>query len=264
MITATVKHNDNYADIEFPCSEAYLSAKLMEIHVDDLSSITHYISAITEPKELSFLKDRLVNLDELNYLAKRMDSFFGDEETQFFEAIKLEHFTEMKDLINLTFNLDKYTLIKDVSDMGKVGREYLLNTEGCIPAHDEDNPKYAQIGRELLRSGRGIFTEHGLLFPDQNRPFEELYNGKTFPAYIYDQCLFVGEIEYEGQTEFIYLPDDERAIQKAFRRLGAETPENCSVILTDFCSEHNKMFDLFKNILNRLSEQRRRNDCHGG
>lgn len=116
MITATVKHNDNYADIEFPCSEAYLSAKLMEIHVDDLSSITHYISAITEPKELSFLKDRLVNLDELNYLAKRMDSFFGDEETQFFEAIKLEHFTEMKDLINLTFNLDKYTLIKDVSD----------------------------------------------------------------------------------------------------------------------------------------------------
>ena len=156
----------------------------------DLSSITHYISAITEPKELSFLKDRLVNLDELNYLAKRMDSFFGDEETQFFEAIKLEHFTEMKDLINLTFNLDKYTLIKDVSDMGKVGREYLLNTEGCIPAHDEDNPKYAQIGRELLRSGHGIFTEHGLLFPDQNRPFEELYNGKTFPAYIYDPVSY--------------------------------------------------------------------------
>lgn len=250
MITATVKHNDNYADIEFPCSEAYLSAKLMEIHVDDLSSITHYISAITEPKELSFLKDRLVNLDELNYLAKRMDSFFGDEETQFFEAIKLEHFTEMKDLINLTFNLDKYTLIKDVSDMGKVGRKYLLNTEGCIPADDEDNPKYAEIGRKLLQSGQGVFTEHGLLFPDRNRPFEELYNGKTFPAYIYDQCLFVGEIEYEGQTEFIYLPDDERAIQKAFRRLGAKSPENCSITLSDFCFEHNKVFELFKDILN--------------
>ena len=29
MITATVKHNDNYTDIEFPCSEAYLSAKLI-------------------------------------------------------------------------------------------------------------------------------------------------------------------------------------------------------------------------------------------
>lgn len=46
MITATVKHNDNYTDIEFPCSEAYLSAKLMEIHVDDLSNTTHYITLI--------------------------------------------------------------------------------------------------------------------------------------------------------------------------------------------------------------------------
>jgi hypothetical protein len=156
----------------------------------------------------------------------------------------------MKDLINLTFNLDKYTLIKDVSDMGKVGREYLLNTEGCIPAHDEDNPKYAEIGRELLQSGRGVFTEHGLLFPERNRQFEELYDGKTFPAYIYDQCLFIGEVKYEDQTEFIYLPDDEIAIQKAFRRLGAESPENCSITLSDFCSEHNKVFELFKDILN--------------
>ena len=65
MITATVKYNDNYTDIEFPCSEAYLSAKLMEIHVDDLSSTTQYISAITEPNELSFLKNKMINLDEI-------------------------------------------------------------------------------------------------------------------------------------------------------------------------------------------------------
>ncbi|MBS5733267.1 MAG: hypothetical protein KHW87_00990 [Clostridiales bacterium] len=75
MIVAMVKYNDNYTDIEFPCTETYLSAKFMEIHVDELNTTTHYISAITEPKELSFLKDRLINLDEINYLAKRMDSF---------------------------------------------------------------------------------------------------------------------------------------------------------------------------------------------
>ena len=69
MITATVKYNDNYTDIEFPCSEAYLSAKLMEIHVDDLSSTTRYISAITEPKELSFLKD-IMSCVWLDYMVK--------------------------------------------------------------------------------------------------------------------------------------------------------------------------------------------------
>lgn len=52
----------------------------------------------------------------------------------------------MKDLINLTFNVDKFTLIQDVSDMGKVGRTYLLDRDGAIPAHDEADPKYAAIG----------------------------------------------------------------------------------------------------------------------
>lgn len=249
MITATVRYNDNYADIDFPCSDLYLHCKLMELHADDPDNTTLFISEIIEPEELSCLKDRFVNLDEMNYLAKRMDSFFGDEETQFFEALKLEHFTELKDFINLSFNLDKYTLIQDVSSMGKVGREYLLNRDGCVPAHDEDDPKYAVIGRELLQSGTGVFTEHGLLFPDRNRPFEELYNGQTFPPYLYDQCLLVGEIEYGDNTEFVYLPDDDIAIRKALKRLGVESPDDCTIILSDFSADHKKMFDVFKSVL---------------
>lgn len=249
MITATVRYNDNCADIDFPCSDIYLYSKLMELHADDPNNTTLFVSEIVEPEELSCLKDRFVNLDELNYLAKRMDSFFGDEEIQFYEALKLEHFTELKDFINLSFNLDKYTLIRDVSNMGKVGREYLLNRDGCVPAHDEDDPKYAVIGRELLQSGTGVFTEHGLLFPDRSRPFEEPYNGKTFPPYLYDQRLLMGEMEYEGSTEYVYLPDSDMAIDKALKRLGAESPDSCSIILSDFSTDHKKMFDLFKSVL---------------
>ena len=59
--------------------------------------------------------------------------------------MKHEFFTELPDLINLTFNLSRYTLIRDVSDMGRIGREYLMNRDGCISAHDDDNPKYAEI-----------------------------------------------------------------------------------------------------------------------
>ena len=249
MITVTVRYGDNYADIEFPCSDSYLRSKLMELQVDNPDQTTLFLSDVIEPEALSCLKDGFANLDELNYLAKRMDSFFGNEEIQFFEALKLEHFTEPKDLINLTFNLDKYTIIQDVSNMGKVGREYLLNRDGCIPAHDEDNPKYAVIGRELLQSGTGVFTEHGLLFPDRSRPFEELYNGQTFPPYLYNQCLLVGEIKYEGNTEFVYLPDDDMAIGKALKRLGAKSPDVCTIILSAFNADHKKMFDVFQSVL---------------
>lgn len=249
MITVNVRYNDKYEDIKFPCSDIYLYDLLMDFHADDLNDTTLFVTDVIEPDELSCLKDRFVNLDELNYLAKRMDSFFGDEAFQFYEAMKLEQFTELKDLINLSFNLDKYTLIKDVSNMDKVGREYLLNRDGCIPEYGESNPKYAIIGRELLQSGTGIFTEHGLLFPDRSRPFEELYNGKTFPPYIYDQCLLVGEIEYEGNTEFVYLPDDDIVIRKALKRLGAESADKCFINLSDFNANYKKMFDLFKSVL---------------
>ena len=201
---------------------------LMELHDDNPNDATLFVTDVIELEELSCLKDRLVNLDELNYLAKRMEGFFGDEEIRFYEALKLEHFTELKDFINLSFNLDKYTLIRDISSMGKVGKEYLLNRDGCIPAYDEDDPQYAVIGQELLQSGTGIFTEHGLLFPDRSRPFEEPYNGKTFPLYLYDPCLLVVEIEYEGNTEFVYLPDDDIAIDKALKRIGAESVDNSS------------------------------------
>lgn len=67
--------------------------------------------------------------------------------------------------------------------MGKIGREYLLTVKGCLPADDADDPKYAEFGRELIRSGKGVFTEHGLLFVDEDTPFVKDYDGQNFPAY---------------------------------------------------------------------------------
>lgn len=249
MITVTVQNDNIYTEINFPCTDTYLNSKLMEIKTGNIDNTTFLINEVISPKELSFLEEHYINLDELNYLAKRMDSFFGDEETQFFEAIKLENFVKLKDLINLTFNIGKYTIIKDVSDMTKVGREYLLNTRGCIPADDEDDPKYAKIGRELLQSGRVIFTENGLLFADYNREFEELYNGKTFPLYLYDECLLVGEIEYGEEREFVYLPSEEISIEKAVKRLGADSLDNCLVNISNVNVKNDKIYNMLETIL---------------
>lgn len=101
--------------------------------------------------------------------------------------------------------------------MGKIGREYLLTVKGCLPADDADDPKYAEFGRELIRSGKGVFTEHGLLFVDENTPFVRDYDGQTFPAYLYDPgVLCVAKSEYGGKTEYLYFSCEEEAIDKAF------------------------------------------------
>ena len=235
MIKVTVQYNDHLVDIHFPCSETTLHSALMEIHAADDNPPELFVTDVIFPEELDHLKDRFVNLDELNYLAKRMESFFGTEEEQFYEAMKQEGFTELKDLINLSFNLNKYCLIQNIGNMGKIGQEYLLNRDGSIPANDDANPKYAEIGRKLMQSGTGIVTEHGILFVDEDVPFQELYDGQVFPPYLYDSSILcTAKAEYHGKVEYLYLPCERAAIDKSIGRLGAPDAESVSIILDDF------------------------------
>lgn len=233
MIKIRIQNNDHEIDVRFPISENELYAKLSEIHAVESRNAPQlvYASEVYWPEEFTMLKDRLVNLDELNYLAKRMYSFDEQEMDQFLIGItKLDNPIE-KDLINLTFNLDHFTLCKDVSSYGKIGREYVLNTQGSVPAHDEDDPKYAVIGKDLIDRGLGQITEKGLLIYN---PFDELrmeYDGHAFPPYYYENTLFSIEAEYNGRTELLQLPMEELAIRKALARLEVPSDGSCNIVI---------------------------------
>ena len=248
MIKLKIKYGNESTDICLPCKETEMSAALERIHAEDVTPLELYVTEVVFPEELGCLQDRFVNLDEVNFLGKRMDGFFGDEEYQFYEAMKSEGFDTLPDLINLSFNLDRYPLIRDISDMGKIGREYLLTVKGCLPADDEDDPKYAEFGREMIQSGKGVFTEHGLLFVNENTPFQKLYDGQVFPPYVYDSdVLCIARAEYNGKSEYLYLPCEEKAIDKALARLGTAL-ENAKITLEDFSVNNPKWFERFKQI----------------
>ena len=248
MIKLKIKYGNELTDIRFPCKETEMSAALERIHAEDVTPLELYVSEVVFPEELNFLQDRFVNLDEVNFLGKRMDGFFGDEEYQFYEAMKAEGFDTLPDLINLSFNLNRYPLVWDISDMGKIGREYLLTVKGCLPADDADDPKYAEFGRKLIQSGKGVFTEHGLLFVDESTPFQKLYDGQVFPPYVYDSdVLCIARADYNGKSEYLYLPCEEKAIDKALPRLGTAL-ENAKITLEDFSVNNPKWFERFKQI----------------
>ena len=80
-----------------------------------------------------------VNVEELNYLAKRLESFDTGEAAQFQAmAHKLELF-ELKDLINLTFCCQQATVITDFSDLAAIGRDHYMNLHGGSASVDELN-----------------------------------------------------------------------------------------------------------------------------
>ena len=92
MIKLKIRYYNDQTDIRFPCTEKALQEALAEIDAEQVRPLELYVTEVVFPEELDFLQDRFANLDEVNYLAKRMDSFFGDEEYQFYEAMKLEGF----------------------------------------------------------------------------------------------------------------------------------------------------------------------------
>ena len=227
-ISAHISYNGNSADIDFPVSDEMLNVILENSEMPTDTTLPFFVEDIHYPLELSALNAQTVNLDELNFLARRLDSFTEEEIEQFFAATEHENAQSLKNMINLTYNLDKFTLIKNVGDMTKVGRDYTLNTEGCVPADSRYDAKYAEIGRKLLASGRGVFTERGLLFVE-DKPIEEVYDGKTFPGFAYQSFIVNVDVEYKGRYESLFLPESQLAIDKAVRRLGAESIDDCDL-----------------------------------
>lgn len=231
MIKIRIRNAGHEIDVRFPISESELFAKLAEIHAVEGRNAAQsaYVTEVYWPEEFSALKNWYVNLDELNYLARRMESFDTLEYDQFLIGISKLDSKEVKDLINLTFNLHHFTLCQDVSSYGKIGRAYVLNTEGSVPAYDEDDPKYAAIGKELIDRGLVQITAKGLLIYNPFEKLTEVYDGQTFPEYYYRSTLASAEVGYNDRTELILLPGEELAIKKALARLGAPSDQDCEI-----------------------------------
>ena len=126
-----------------------------------------------------------VNVEELNYLAKRLESFDSGEAAQFLAmAHKLELF-ELKDLINLTFCCQQATVITDFSDLAAVGRNHYMNLHGGSASVDELNALDGKkTARQLIESGSGTITPYGVVY-DNGMKLEQVYDGRFFPCYYY-------------------------------------------------------------------------------
>ncbi len=235
-------------NVKFPCAESEYQSVRKELELNDNYA---FVRDVVEPKALAFKKDTFVNLDEINYLAKRMNSFDQKELFSFFAAVEAGDYISTKDLINLTFNLNCYTLIRDVSNLKSIGYNQVLSSKGCIGRDELEKMDLEKIGRELLSMGKGIPTKYGLLFRNEDVAFETLYKGKGFPAYYYmgDEVLGVA-IEKDGEQDYIYFPCEETEIDRAVQRIGASDISECSKSI-DFCGGDREWEKYFNDLLQK-------------
>ena len=167
-----------------------------------------------------------VNVEELNYLAKRLDSFDTGEAAQFQAmAHKLELF-ELKDLINLTFCCQQATVITDFSDLAAIGRDHYMNLHGGSASVDELNALDDKgTARQLIESGSGTVTPYGVVY-DNGMKLEQVYDGRFFPCYYYKPNVITVAVTSKAEPEdtkhitWLYLPMVQEEIDRALLRGG--------------------------------------------
>ena len=180
-----------------------------------------------------------VNVEELNYLAKRLDSFDTGEAAQFQAmAHKLELF-ELKDLINLTFCCQQATVITDFSDLAAIGRDHYMNLHGGSASVDELNKLDGkETARQLIESGGGTITPYGVVY-DSGMKLEQVYDGRFFPCYYYEPNAITVAVTSKAEPEdtehitWLFLPMVQEEIDRALLRGGITDPANVRLRLED-------------------------------
>lgn len=120
------------------------------------------------------------SLDELNYLANSIEAMDKYDFERFEAAIAYGEYTgSVKDLINLTENLDCYDFYSDIHDHSDLGY-YYVNEAGI---YDLDKMgqlanyiDYEAFGRDIAMDEAGSFTEHGYVVSGRDS-FTEHYEG---------------------------------------------------------------------------------------
>ena len=215
------------ATVPFPIpSEEYdrILQTLVDIDIGDtLRQDCYVVELDSQYPVLKRLEGSAVNLDELDYLAKRLDSFCKGEDDQFLAMASKLDLHDIKDFINLTFCCQQATVITDFSDLERVGRDHRMNINGGSIPMDE----YAKLdGRmeamKLIQNEQGTITPYGVVY-DNGMKLEPLYDGRHFPPYLYKPPVLALETALGEDTQgYFCLPMPDRQIQRMIERAGLE------------------------------------------
>ena len=142
------------------------------------------------------------NLDELNYLASKLDEMSESEYAQFQAGMEMgDHCGSLQEIINLTENLDCYEIYPHIEDYDDLGRYYIEELEVMqVPEHLQNYIDYEAYGRDVAMDENGSFTDQGYVRDTGDR-FCEYYDGER------------GSIpdEYRVMTFQDDLPEEEKS-----------------------------------------------------
>lgn len=225
-----VKNGMNRRDMELPMSDSELTLHMKQIGVGESIPKCKLIEVWDKGNPLAPFIGQTVNMDELNFLAKRMESL-TDYERNVMDAYVTERgVEEIKDLINLTFSLKGLSLITDFSDGEQVGKRLYMDEFLGMSEEESRQINFTEFAEKVFAEQSckilpyGVWVEHGF-------EMQEVYNGRTFPFYCFgSEEVAALEIQNQsGDTEYLYLPTNICSVNKMKARLQVQDFWECKV-----------------------------------
>ena len=214
-------------------------------------------------------------LDELNFLAKRLEEIANDKEilaqTIAYRALLQRGFGTMNEAINCTYNLETIPVYpcKDLREYGEIVLDNdMLEELEDVPDEMYDLLDPDKVGRAMMEREGGVFIGGYYAVPSSYEP--ALVYDEELPEHMEDWVfrLEVAKIPereedvYKMKTETLTLPADEEYMEDIAESIGAKNISECVYLdvesaipqISDVC--FNSMEDIYaaNDVARRYSE----------
>ena len=212
-----------FATIPLPIPDeeySHCMALLEQIEIGDVTAHDCYVDQIHDaPPALDMLEGSMINVDELDFLARSIDRYTDEELAKFQCMTSTREHWDMQTLINLSFSCEQVSVITDFAKLEEAGRSHYMTVHGGgVPVEEYHQLNGIGIARGLIADGGGRITPYGVVFENAMR-IDPVYDGHSFPPYMDQPYLmeFTLETPLEGETTF-FLPQPEKRLERLLER----------------------------------------------
>ena len=248
-----VDRNKKESSLLFPVSEDALEVifEMIKRKTGGRAMIADLESPLEGMKEeLQWTRVTKRLLREMNFLARRMEKMSDQEREVFCAAVRITKRADLKYLINLSYNVDRFSFCFGITNDVELGK-YISENPEFSPwmRWRKDNADWTGIGRQFADTHLGCFTGQNYVFRNE-QAMAAVYDGKELPDFDKkaengENSIFEQRYYYRGEIYALYLP----ASQKQMKCMEG------FLNVTDL-DEHS-----YKNLISRIDGLKERLPC---
>ena len=201
----------------------------------------------------------MANVDELDWLAREMESFDRYELLQFNAAVDRFGLSAADELIDLSFCAREVTVVSDFNDLELVGKRHYLTVHGACDSEELENLDGKEPALALISGQPGYVTRYGVVY-DNGIKLEQAYDRKHLPPiWMAENCILELKIRATDEDdpkkqEWVQLPASRMKLERAMLRVGIASCGEMQMLVSDSrfpdevdCTldvEHGSLFEL--------------------